>query len=149
MGSTTEQRRRARRLAAVVSTGAFVALAGGPATSTAGAYTVKVGQDYGRSRAIVVSGLGRAVYRRSGERAGHVLCTGMCTVKWPPLTVPSSTTKLYRGPGIRGILGKFRRPDGKWQVTLRGYPLYLYGPDHSGGDARGQGEDGVWWTLTP
>lgn len=147
--NSTRPRRRSWTLSVVAVVGTLGVLGGGVATSSAVAYTVKVGHDYGLNRTIVVSGSGRAVYHRTGERPGHVLCSGLCTQKWSPLTVPSSTTPLARGPGVRGILGKFRRPDGRWQVTLRGLPLYLYSPDHSPGDARGQGEDGVWWTLTP
>ncbi|MCA1657482.1 MAG: hypothetical protein LC713_07225 [Actinobacteria bacterium] len=142
---------RARTLYSTLALGAaLVALASAGMTSSAAAYTVKVGQDYGLSRAIVVSGLGKAVYRRSGETRTHLLCTGVCLQKWIPLTVRSSTTPLTKGPGIRGLLSKFRRSDnGKYQVTLRGAPLYTYSPDHSPGDARGQGEGNVWWTLAP
>lgn len=142
---------RARPLyCALALTGALVALASGGTTSGASAYTVKVGQDYGLSRSIVVSGAGKAVYRRKGETRTHLLCKGTCLLKWVPLTVPSSTTPLTKGPGVTGLLSKFRRSDtGKYQVTLRGAPLYTYSPDHSPGDARGRGEGGVWWTLAP
>jgi predicted lipoprotein with Yx(FWY)xxD motif len=128
---------------------AVAALTAGAGMSTAVTTpTVKVGE--GNGRMIVVSGAGRAVYRRSGEGLGkRILCTGTCTQKWPPLTVPSATTRLVKGPGVTGILSKVRRPDGRWQVRLRGYPLYHFSPDHSGGDARGQGSGGVWWTLSP
>lgn len=109
-----------------------------------------LGRDYGMSRAIVVSGASKALYRRSGESRTRVLCTGTCTTKWRPLTVATSTTRLVRGPGVNGTLSKFRRADGRWQVTLRGYPLYTYSPDHSRGDVRGRGQGpGVWSTLAP
>lgn len=149
--SDTQGRRLRRALLMLLVPAALVALAAGSGSSTAAtAPTVKVGRDYGLNRAIVVSGANRALYRRSGEGLGRrILCTGVCTQKWPPLTVPSATTPLVRGPGVTGILSKFRRADGRWQVRLRGYPLYRYSPDHSLGDARGQGEGGVWWTLSP
>ena len=135
---------------ALLSGAALVASAFGAQFSSAVVtnHTVKVGRDYGNSRAIVVTGGDRAVYRRSGETTRRILCTGTCTSKWPPVTVPSATSRLVRGAGIRGTLSKFRRTDGRWQVTLRGYPLYRFSPDHNEGDVRGSGQPG-WYTLTP
>jgi predicted lipoprotein with Yx(FWY)xxD motif len=71
----------------------------------------------------------------------------MCTRAWPPLTVASAGTVLVRGAGITGTLAKFRRPDGRWQVTLRGYPLYRFAGDHRAGDAHGQGAEHMWFVV--
>jgi predicted lipoprotein with Yx(FWY)xxD motif len=152
LSQAASRRRHALKIAVVgllLSAGLAAFGSAAPVSDAVTPPTVKVGRDYGNNRAIVVSGAGRALYRRSGERVGRVLCTGICTQKWPPLTVPGSTTRLVKGPGVTGILGKFRRPDGRYQVTLRGYPLYRFSPDHNLGDARGQGQGNVWWTLAP
>ena len=98
-------------------------------------------------RTIVVDGSGRTLYHLSGETARHVLCTGSCLRTWPPLTVGSRATKLVEGRGVQGRLAIFRRPDGRLQVTLRGFPLYRFASDRVAGQARGNGihrSGGVW-----
>ena len=148
--SSKRSRLRWPALPVLLVASGLLALGPGVGISTAATttHTVKVGRH--GDRAIVVTGAERAVYRRSGEGLGKpILCTGVCTQKWPPLTVPSATTRLIKGAGVTGTLSKVRRPDGRWQVRLRGYPLYRFSPDHSVGDARGQGSGGVWWTLSP
>ena len=98
-------------------------------------------------RTVVVDGSGRALYHLSGETSRHVLCTGACLRAWPPVTVRSGHTKLVEGRGVQGHLAIFRRPDGRLQVTLRGFPLYRFIGDRVAGQAHGNGKHrsgGVW-----
>ena len=63
------------------------------------------------------------VEKRAG---GKIRCTRSCARLWPPLIVRSRASVP---PTIRGIPGRFgtiRRPDGRWQVTHRGLPVYTY-----------------------
>lgn len=89
---------------------------------------------------IVVNPTGRTLYSLSGESARHLLCkSSECTRFWPPLTVPSRTTRLKAASGVHGALGLIRRPNGSEQVTLRGKPLYRYSADHAAGQTGGEG----------
>lgn len=49
----------------------------------------------------------------------------------------------------QSLVGKVKRPDGKWQVTLAGWPLYRYAKDQSPGDTEGQGVGGTWYAAAP
>jgi len=84
-----------------------------------------------------VSGFGAgnfALYGFSLDTSSTSRCTGPCAIAWPPLltsTPPSSD-------GLPGTVGVIQRPDGTFQVTYDGHPLYLFGPDPPDA-AQGQG----------
>lgn len=103
-------------------------------------------------KTIVVNASGRSLYALSPETTHHLLCKSReCLRFWPPLTVPSRTTKLRESSGVRGKLGLLRRSNGALQVTLRGMPLYRYSGDHAAGDANGEGIEsfgGTWHAVT-
>ena len=48
---------------------------------------------------------------------------------------------------LPGKLGVITRPNGLKQVTLNGYPLYLYVGDKSSGQAAGNGIGGSWHVI--
>jgi predicted lipoprotein with Yx(FWY)xxD motif len=51
-------------------------------------------------------------------------CQEQCAVYWPPVL---TTEQPEAGPGVdQHALGVTTRPDGSYQVTYRGQPLYLY-----------------------
>jgi predicted lipoprotein with Yx(FWY)xxD motif len=100
---------------------------------------------------IAVSSAGRTLYALSPETAGHLLCrSSVCLRLWPPLTVPSRTSRLTAGPGVHGRLGILHRSNGMLQVTLRGVPLYRFSGDHGSGQTHGQGIEsfgGTWHAV--
>jgi predicted lipoprotein with Yx(FWY)xxD motif len=130
--------------AATIAVAAAVA---GLALAGQGSVIVKAAPSSALHRTIVVDENGRALYHLSGETARHLLCAGSCLRTWPPLTLRSGHTKLVEGRGIQGRLAFFRRPDGRVQVTLRGFPLYGFAGDRVGGQTGGNGihgSGGVW-----
>jgi predicted lipoprotein with Yx(FWY)xxD motif len=92
-----------------------------------------------KTRSIVVTTHGFAVYTLSGDSKRHPKCTKAngCFGFWPPVTV-ASTKKLSKAPGIHGKLGVWHR-NGSLQVTLAGHPLYRYAGDSQRDHATGEG----------
>jgi predicted lipoprotein with Yx(FWY)xxD motif len=139
-------RRLALAAATLLAAASFaaVALAGGTPT-------VKGLANATLGHTIVVNPSGRTLYALSPETTHHLLCKGReCLAVWPPLTVPSRTTKLKAGPGVQGKLGVFRRSNGHWQVTLRGKPLYRFSEEHHSGETAGEGLEtfgGTWHSV--
>jgi predicted lipoprotein with Yx(FWY)xxD motif len=157
--SNTQQARRATRrhlpaiaLAAVVAALAFavslVALASAGTTSV----SINSTANSRLKEQIVVNSQGRTLYTLSGETATRLKCkTSECFKFWPPVTVPSRTTKLRLGPGVHGKLAIMHRSNGMLQVTLRGMPLYRFSKDSAKGQANGQGIEsfgGTWSAAT-
>jgi predicted lipoprotein with Yx(FWY)xxD motif len=131
---------------AVTASFAAVALGAGSATTVGSASSSKLGKQ------IVINAQGRTLYALSPETTHHLLCASSECVKfWPPLTVPSTKTKLKAGPGVQGHLGILHRHNGLLQVTLRGMPLYRYSHDHAKGQVNGDGIEsfgGTWHAVS-
>ncbi len=135
--------RRVVPLALLAAIGAGVAVAATaqhPGTVNTGA------TKYGT---VVVSSTGRTLYHLTVEKRGKIACTGTCAKAWPPLTIKTGS-KPTAGTGIKqSKLGTIKRPDGTMQVTYNGFALYRYGDDAKKGEAEGQGESHVWFTISP
>jgi predicted lipoprotein with Yx(FWY)xxD motif len=76
---------------------------------------------------VLVTSKKQALYfwNREQRAGGKVRCVGTCAKAWPPLIVKSRRID----PRVSGITGKFatiRRPDGRFQVTFKGLPVYTY-----------------------
>ena len=101
---------------------------------------------------VVVEAHGHTLYALSPETTHHLLCkSAACLQNWPPLTVGSPKPTLEAGPGVQGRLGLLRRSGGRWQVTLRGMPLYRFAGDTAKGQANGEGLmsfGGTWHAVT-
>jgi len=97
---------------------------------------------------IVVDGRGMTVYMfdKDTQGSGVSTCSGDCLVAWPPVIAESESPSVE---GVSGEVGTITRDDGTIQVTLEGWPLYLWKDDKAPGDTTGQGVNGVWWVLTP
>jgi len=134
-----------------------------PGTSSAAAApTVKKAQSSGNAAAasleialtqtkalgwVVADGKGWILYRFDKDHAKPTpwsACTGACEQKWPPVLV-------HGAPALKGvsssIVGKMLRPDGTWQLTLHGWPVYRFAGDTTPGQWKGQGVGGTWHTI--
>lgn len=47
------------------------------------------------------------------------------------------------------LIGTVTRPDGTKQITLNGWPLYLFAGDSRPGELSGEGVDGTWHAVAP
>ena len=77
--------------------------------------------------AVLVTSKKKALYywNREKRAGGKIRCVGACARAWPPLIVRSARLE----PNVAGIRGRFatiRRPDGRYQVTFKGLPVYTY-----------------------
>jgi len=142
---------RPRVLAALLAALAAAAILAGAALA-ASTLTVGSASNATLGETVLVNPAGRTLYSLSGESSHHLLCkSSQCTHFWPPLTVPSHSTRLKAAAGVHGALGLLRRPNGSMQVTLRGKPLYRYsgdkGPDQSAGEGI-HSFGGTWHAVT-
>ena len=131
--------------------GRFVALFGSLALITAGLALAAVVTVNSASNAtlgkVVVSSKGLTLYHNTKETAGKIKCTGSCTTIWPPLLIGANATPKA-GPGVLASkLGKIKRPNGRFQVTYFGKPLYRYAPDSKPGSVKGEGIQGIWFAI--
>jgi len=86
-------------------------------------------------------------YAFSLDSASASACTGTCARYWPP--VLTSTPPAEAGPS--GPVGVIERPDGSYQVTYDGHPLYFFAFNQPGGE-QGQGVaafGGHFWLVEP
>lgn len=136
--------RRVVPLALLAGVGAGVAVA------ATGAHTGTVNSaDNAKYGALVVNASGRTLYHMTSEKNGHIVCTGACAKFWPPLTIAAGA-KPTAGAGIKQAkLGTVKRPDGRTQVTYNGYALYRYSDDEKRGDVKGEGEEHIWFVISP
>ena len=95
---------------------------------------------------VLASGRGRTLYYYSEDKpgSGKSVCTGSCATAWPPLAAP---VKAPAGVHLPGKLGVITRPNGVKQVTLNGYPLYVYAGDKAPGQDAGNGIEGYWHVI--
>ena len=110
----------------------------GPATALK-TVTTKLGPILASSR-----GLTLYYYSEDKPHSGTSVCTGACATAWPPLAAP---VKAPAGAHLPGQLGVITRPNGVKQVTLNGYPLYVYIGDKASGQAAGNGIGGAWHVI--
>jgi predicted lipoprotein with Yx(FWY)xxD motif len=116
---------------------AAAASAGGISTST----DAKLGE-------ILVDGQGRTLYRYDKDTADPPAsnCNDACAQAWPP--VPAAAASGAKGADP-ALLGEVTRADGTKQLTVAGWPMYLYAADSAAGQTNGQGVNQVWWAVLP
>jgi len=99
-----------------------------------------------RAGTVLASSRGLTLYYYAEDKpgSGKSMCTGSCATAWPPLAAP---VKAPAGVRLPGRLRTITRPNGLKQVTLNGYPLYLYVGDKAPGQATGNGIGGAWHVI--
>ncbi|TDD33239.1 hypothetical protein E1287_20060 [Actinomadura sp. KC06] len=98
---------------------------------------------------VVTDGDGRTLYRFDNDtaRPPASTCADACAKAWPPVLATEAEPEV---DGVKqSLVGKVKRPDGQWQVTLGGWPLYRYAKDEGLGDVKGQGVGGTWYAASP
>jgi predicted lipoprotein with Yx(FWY)xxD motif len=91
----------------------------------------------------------RIVYRfeADGNKPSKVNCAADCLIVWPPLLTDGTPVQLS---GVDPkLVGSVTRADGFTQVTLAGWPLYLFKNDQSAADTNGEGVGGNWSVVGP
>ena len=116
-----------------------------PASAAAGGETVAIAEsDLGQ---ILVDGEGRTLYMFDPDSAGEPTCYDGCAEAWPPLTVEGEITV---GAGLdAATFTTVERTDGTMQVKAGNWPLYYFANDAAPGDTNGQGQNDVWWVVSP
>lgn len=85
---------------------------------------------------VMSDGDGYTLYVFSADSSQTSRCTGECARRWLPLT--SSGGKPQAGVGASlGQIGSIQRPDGTFQVTYNGWPLYRFSGDAKPADQSG------------
>ncbi|HEX3189431.1 MAG TPA: hypothetical protein VHS30_06550 [Streptosporangiaceae bacterium] len=114
------------------------------AAATGRAAALKV--SHTRAGQVLASSRGLTLYYYSADKrhSGKSACTGTCATAWPPLAAP---VKAPAGVRLPGKLGVITRPGGLRQVTLNGYPLYLYIGDKAAGQVTGNNIGGAWHVI--
>ena len=112
-------------------------------------FEVRLATVHGLGR-VLVDGSGLTLYLYEPDHGRQSKCEGFCADEWPPLTLPSGVARPRAGPGIsKSLLGTIKRPDGEFQVTYAGWPLYRWQGDHEPGQALGEGDDmGLWYVVS-
>jgi len=119
----------------------------GVAEAASSAQSIRVAANP-RLGGILADGGGRTLYRfdKDFARPSRSNCSGDCTRLWPP--EPWAPGMKLTGIN-RAVIGRVARPDGTWQLTVGGWPMYRYIGDEGPGDAHGQGVAGTWFASTP
>ncbi|KAB1140842.1 hypothetical protein F7R91_34435 [Streptomyces luteolifulvus] len=98
---------------------------------------------------VVVNGAGFTLYRFDKDTAdpSKSNCSGECATTWPPYLVARGG-KVFLDGIDKSAIGFIER-DGAFQVTIGGWPVYLFSKDTKAGDTNGQGVGGTWFGVTP
>ena len=138
--------------APLVATALFLAACGSGDSNTAGSSqsskpdAVTTARNAQLAQTVLVDRAGKTLYALTAEKNGRFICTDRaCLSLWSPLTVAGAG----KPPGTVASLGTIKRPDGAFQVTYKGRPLYTFDQD-AAGDSKGEGfrDVGVWHAAT-
>ena len=118
---------------------------GGPA-SPSSVMTAALKTETTRAGTILANSHGLTLYYYSADKrgSGTSACTGGCATAWPPLAAP---VKAPAGVRLPGPLGMITRTGGARQVTINGFPIYLYAGDKTPGQDTGNGLQGSWHVI--
>jgi predicted lipoprotein with Yx(FWY)xxD motif len=100
---------------------------------------------------IVTNADGHVLHRYDGDSASPstTTCTDACAAQWPPVLLEDGKQPQLLGVDASRV-GVIQRPDGGRQVTLAGWPLYMWAQDDGDlASTEGQGTDGKWFAVAP
>ncbi len=88
---------------------------------------------------------GMTLYRFDDDSADPPTsnCSGQCAQQWPPALVDEG----FQVQGVDAALVGTIERDGRKQLTIAGWPQYLFAGDEVCGEANGQGVGGKWWAT--
>ncbi|HEX7307075.1 hypothetical protein [Lentzea sp.] len=88
---------------------------------------------------------GMTLYRFDDDSADPPTsnCQGQCAEQWPPAFVDEG----FQVQGLDSALVGTIERDGRKQLTIAGWPQYLFAGDRLCGEANGQGVGGRWWAT--
>lgn len=109
------------------------------------AYTIDINKDE-NGNAYLINQDGKALYYFTNDLPNKSTCFGSCSSTWPPFYVNSIDLPSTLS---RADFDYFSRPDGYYQMTYRGKPLYLYSGDSNRGDCKGDKMLGLWFIARP
>ncbi|MFF3859529.1 hypothetical protein [Streptomyces sp. NPDC002209] len=98
---------------------------------------------------VVANGAGFTLYRfdKDSAQPSKSTCFDACASTWPPYLVAKGG-KVFLDGVPKSAIGFIPRDDA-FQVTIGGWPVYLFGKDTKPGDTNGQGVGGTWFGVTP
>jgi predicted lipoprotein with Yx(FWY)xxD motif len=86
------------------------------------------------------------VYYYTQDSPGKSAATADIVANWPVVYVSDVVVPFILDAAD---FGSITRSDGELQTTFRGWPLYYSINDKVAGDILGQGEDGMWFVVSP
>jgi len=117
-----------------------------PAVEAPAEATINVAED-ARLGQILVDGAGMTLYMFTKDEPDKTNCEGKCLENWPALITQGSPTL---GAGVdAAMIGSADLPDGSKIVTYNHMPLYYWIKDTKPGDTTGQGNNDVWYVVSP
>ncbi|WP_369779691.1 hypothetical protein [Streptomyces sp. R33] len=98
---------------------------------------------------VVINGAGFTLYRfdKDSAQPSKSTCLDACASTWPPYLVAKGG-KVFLDGIPKSAIGFIPR-DGAFQVTIGGWPVYLFSKDTKPGATNGQGVGGTWFGVTP
>jgi len=88
----------------------------------------------------ILTASGRTLYTFDKDAASKSNCNGGCATAWPPFLVKDGDLTPVE---FRVIT----RDDGAKQWAMNEKPLYFFAADVQAGDAKGDGQGGVWHVI--
>jgi predicted lipoprotein with Yx(FWY)xxD motif len=117
-----------------------------PASATTALATADVSVGESSLGEILVDADGLSLYVFMNDTAGTSTCVDACAQAWPPLIATSVSVADDLAAADFSLVA---RPDGTQQLAVKGMPLYGFAGDNAPGDTSGQGQNGVWYVVSP
>jgi predicted lipoprotein with Yx(FWY)xxD motif len=108
--------------------------------ATAFTANVAIAESVVEVNGVLADAAGRTLYTFDKDADNKSNCNGGCAAAWPPYLVKEGD----RNPANIGVV---RRDDNTLQWALNGKPLYFFAADAQAGDAKGNGQGGVWHAV--